>query len=192
MRSYPEALELVYVPCETISDETIIIKSRISLGISTKTLRVEIIDPSFYTRVVNYKDISTWILEELESNDHEADPSSRTLLTTEGPLLKKVLTNSDLLQKPVVAFTKSRAWSVLHWFRGPTFMDSFVFSSTVSLRHSIYVSSVIQYLAATTFAFGSQSILEFYVVIGNLGFRVLLWESIKWILLFCLLRVRKM
>ncbi|RAL11765.1 uncharacterized protein BO97DRAFT_478219 [Aspergillus homomorphus CBS 101889] len=171
---YPDPVELVYIPCRAFSDETIRMKSPSCIidGGAVRTVTIEVLDPSFYTRIVDYLTAWEGLPTEMKATDQEADRISHNIAVSD-PALLQTLVNFHPSQK-----TEEQAatdgFAILRWCRWrsrPSFMDTFVANTQTPSTHRVYSALVARYLLAQQFAFDSPVLLTVFHMFGGLVLR---------------------
>ncbi|OJJ96028.1 hypothetical protein ASPACDRAFT_1907093, partial [Aspergillus aculeatus ATCC 16872] len=94
--SSPDPVELTYIPCRAFSDETIHMRSASCTFKSTsvRTVTVEVLDPPFYTRIVNYSTSWEGLSTEMRATGQEADTVSQNIAVSDPALLQKIVSSS--------------------------------------------------------------------------------------------------
>ncbi|KAJ5199796.1 hypothetical protein N7472_005000 [Penicillium cf. griseofulvum] len=169
VESFPEPLELTYIPPTSISNNHVCFPSSASgigsLG-TTKSLTIEAVDPGFYTRIINYPDIWEGISHEKQQKGSYADDTSSPLVVSDIQLLHTLVFSFQKRMPPIPVELGLTLANVLAWCRGSmSQMDSFVLSSTAPFLHPRYTECVIQVILLHRLAMDSQSLLWTYGVL---------------------------
>ncbi|KGO72221.1 Protein of unknown function DUF1365 [Penicillium expansum] len=178
--SFPEPVELTYIPSASISNEHVRLLSPCSKSAAAvKCLTVEVVDPGFYARVVNYADLWEGISHEQQQKENHADATSRPLTVSDLQLLHTLISSFQKMVPPFPRGFGLTLRNVLAWCRGSrSEMDSFVLSSTAPFLHPHYTDCVIRIALMHRFAMNSPSLLWIYGVLArwmllNMGLSVL-------------------
>ncbi|CAI7665866.1 unnamed protein product [Penicillium viridicatum] len=171
VETFPEPLELTYIPSASISNEHVCLLSPYSgTGSSTavRRLTVEVVDPSFYTRVANYADLWKGILHEQHQKGNCADATSRALAVSDLQLFHMLVLSFQKKVPPLPRELGPTLPNLLAWCRGSgSQMDSFVLSSTAPFHHPRYTECVIRIALMRRFAMDSPSLLWIYGVLAR-------------------------
>lgn len=183
---YPGAVELTYLPCRSFSNEIIRMRSPscpANNDESVRSLTVEPLDPSFYTRIVNYPSAQKGIETELRETGMEADVVSQHLAVSDPLLLQNLLKASTrykntgntpysdspfsaiLLRQPILL-------SCLRWNLSPAFMDEFVANALPLSSRAAYVRLVIHHFLVHRLAFGFHFLFWIYGVIATTSIKL--------------------
>ncbi|CAI7676622.1 unnamed protein product [Penicillium discolor] len=167
----PEALELTYIPVASISNDHVCLLSP-SPGTRSpavvKRLTVEVVDPGFYTRVVNYADLWEGILHEQQQKGNFADATSRPLVVSDLQLLRTLVFSFRKKFPPLPREFGPALPNLLAWCRGSrSEMDSFVLSSTAPSHHPSYAECVLRIALVRRFAMNSAFLLWIYGVLAR-------------------------
>ncbi|GKZ34516.1 hypothetical protein AbraIFM66950_004792 [Aspergillus brasiliensis] len=145
--SYPDDLEVTYIPCKSVSETNSTIRSR--QGSESKDamrLTVQPMDPGFYTRIANSPNARIAMAKETEAGRSAADMLASPVLASDIPLLLKLFDVEDKENKDHNEAC-SRLSSFIFWLRRwltPSFMDVFVCNFLQPRTQDDYVSDLIQ------------------------------------------------
>ncbi|OKL59688.1 hypothetical protein UA08_05019 [Talaromyces atroroseus] len=185
--TYPEPVEVTYLPCRSFTNETIRMRSPscyVNEATNARYLTVEPTDPAFYTRIITYVHAKTALAQEIQPTGHIADPTAQRLIVSDITLLESILEyKSPFVHKsdPNVP-SKWKLRKVLSLTRDNStlsFMDNFVLSSSNAVPYTVYILSSLRLSAARRLAFNSQNILGVYVFVASCLIRWLALEALS-------------
>ncbi|KAK1140888.1 hypothetical protein N8T08_009761 [Aspergillus melleus] len=162
-------MELRYLPSKAISREEIVMCSpACSHESSVRLLTIEILDPGFYSRVIQYKDPIEGLNIESKAAGLEADEQAAPLNVSDISLLKELVQSSPSYQtlgpeNKTLLSRSSKAESA--------FMDRFVKSYMSSPSQWDYRSLKLR-LFGERISFGEPALLQLYQYAGGIAWRI--------------------
>ncbi|KAJ5902025.1 hypothetical protein N7495_002553 [Penicillium taxi] len=188
VETYPDPIELTYLPCRSFTNETICMRSpSYENAAHVCRLTVEPTDPGFYSRMIMYIDVMTALAQETQPTGYVADPTSQRLLVSDVNLLISILEHAlsekaRLSRHTLPSWSKRKFYYVLSLLRGScglTFMDDFALSCSQPLSLRIYSVSAVRLSVAGTFCFGSLLLLGIYEFLASYIVRWLILDVIS-------------
>lgn len=130
-----------------------------------KSLSIEVLDPGFYSRTLQYKDPFIGLKAEATPPGYEADKQAAPLKVSDLSLLKE-LTHSTPSYQSSTLVPEKRAW-----LGGSSFMDDFTNGCLSSPSQQDYRSVRLR-LFAEKVSFGEPALLQLYEYFGSIAWRM--------------------
>jgi hypothetical protein len=191
--SCPKALKVAYIPAKSISRDVVELQSHTyasdTTGVRLPSLEIEVVDPEFYTRVIGYSNPKEAFSVEGQCVGDAADKTSRRALVSDLALLEILTeplnTEHTKEKQNLRAPVSTNLWhlqNAVRWLRGDpsaSFMEAFVFhTSTDQSSYFVYASTVITHFIVAKYCFGSQSLLQIYLLVCAVLVRWLVLEAV--------------
>ncbi|CAK47217.1 uncharacterized protein An18g01440 [Aspergillus niger] len=146
--SYPGDLEVTYIPCKSVFKTTICLRSTqySAEGQDPRRLRLEVMDPAFYSRIVNSPNAGTAMAKETKPGRSPADALSSPVIAsdiTQSLQLLDVTVSENRTYDKACSRISSWVLCLRRWLTS-SFMDSFVCKALPPRTQEEYVSCLIQ------------------------------------------------